>query len=241
MTGLILRDLSGIAEFLQAEALQRTVWGEGDLPDPGDLMMVIQAEGGLCAGAFRDEMMLGYVFGFPTRDPGVQHSHRLAVLPQMRGQGLGLRLKWYQRDWCLARGINLVRWTFDPLRLANASLNIASLGAKAHVYCADYYGAMNGINAGVPSDRLLVDWQMNDHGVVLRAQGQPVGMPPDRITRRIAICPDFEETLQQAPDRALADRLRVRHALQDAFANHEEIADFDRPSGEYILAKRAHR
>jgi predicted GNAT superfamily acetyltransferase len=69
-----------MAEFRLAEDLQRAVWGEGDLPDPADLMMVIQAEGGLVGGAFVDGRLLGYIFGFPTRDPQVQHSHRLAVL-----------------------------------------------------------------------------------------------------------------------------------------------------------------
>lgn len=41
MTEVTFRDLSGMAEFREAEALQRAVWGEGDLPDPADLMMVI--------------------------------------------------------------------------------------------------------------------------------------------------------------------------------------------------------
>ncbi|HEX9857427.1 MAG TPA: GNAT family N-acetyltransferase, partial [Paracoccaceae bacterium] len=101
MTGLEFRDLQGLAEFRAAEAMQRTVWGQGDKEDPADLMMVIQQEGGIAAGAFDGGQLLGYVFGFPTRAPHVQHSHRLAVLPQGRGRGLGLRLKWFQREWCL--------------------------------------------------------------------------------------------------------------------------------------------
>ena len=120
---VVLRDLAGMDDFRLAENLQRVVWGEGDQPDPADLMMVIAAEGGLAAGAFRGDELLGYVFAFPTATPGVQHSHRLATHPQARGLGLGAALKWYQRDWCLNRGINLVRWTYDPLRHANASLN----------------------------------------------------------------------------------------------------------------------
>ena len=92
MTEVLFRDLSGMDEFRAAEGLQRAVWGEGDLPDPADLMMVIQAEGGLVGGAFVAGRLLGYVFGFPTRDPQVQHSHRLAVLPEARGLGLGAAL-----------------------------------------------------------------------------------------------------------------------------------------------------
>ena len=89
MTELTFRDLRGMAEFRAAEDLQRSVWGAGDAPDPADLMMVIQAEGGLVGGAFAEGRLLGYVFGFPTRDPQVQHSHRLAVLSEARGLRLG--------------------------------------------------------------------------------------------------------------------------------------------------------
>jgi len=152
MSNVLFRDLSGMAEFRAAEDLQRQVWGDGDLPDPADLMMVIQAEGGLVGGAFADDRLVGYIFGFPTRDPQVQHSHRLAVLAQTRGMGLGVRLKLYQRDWCLARGISRVRWTFDPLRALNASLNIDRLGAQSDTYLENYYGDMGGINSGMGSE-----------------------------------------------------------------------------------------
>ena len=157
---MIIRDLSGMEEFFKAEQLQRDVWGADDTEDPADLMMVIQHEGGLVAGAFEGERLVGYVFGFPTREPHVQHSHRLAVHPDARGRSLALRLKRYQRDWCLARGITLVRWTFDPLRHTNAHLNIARLGAEVSTYHPDYYGVMKGINAGLPSDRLRADWHL---------------------------------------------------------------------------------
>jgi len=160
VTEVTLRDLSGMAEFKAAEDLQRAVWGEGDLPDPADLMMVIQAEGGLVGGAFLGDRLGAYIFGFPTREPGIQHSHRLAVHQDARGLGLGLRLKLYQRDWCLARGISQVRWTYDPLRALNATLNIHRLGASSNTYLPDYYGKMAGINSGLASDRLLVDWDL---------------------------------------------------------------------------------
>lgn len=238
MTEVILRDLNGMDEFRAAEALQHDVWGHDDTADPADLMMVIQAEGGLCAGAFRDDRLVGYVFGFPTRDPSVQHSHRLAIRAEARGLGLGARLKWYQRDWCLARGIRLVRWTFDPLRLPNASLNIATLGAVCRTYYPDYYGRMAGINAGIPSDRLLVEWFLEDAAVVARADRRAVSVTP---VSRIAIPKDFAEMLSADPDRALAERLRLRQALTDAFAQGREIKGFDRSSSEYLIAERVDR
>lgn len=231
------RDLDGMSEFLAAEAMQTAVWGPGDKVDPADLMMVIAQEGGLAAGAFDGDKLLGYVFAFPTVTPGVQHSHRLAVLPEARNLGLGSRLKWYQRDWCLARGIGHVRWTFDPLRRTNAILNIARLGAEASTYLPDYYGAMEGINKGTASDRLLADWHLDVPAVAARATGQRNGPPLDAtVVTRIAIPADFSTLLDQDPVAARDARLRVRAAVQAAFAASLVIRGFDPDTSSYLLA-----
>lgn len=234
MSGMILRDLAGMADFRQAEALQNAVWGQEDTADPADLMMVIQSEGGLCAGAFLDGRLIGYVFGFPTREPGVQHSHRLAVLPEARGMHLGTRLKWYQRDWCLARGISLVRWTFDPLRRINASLNIGTLGAIVRSYHADYYGEMQGINAGLPSDRLLAEWRLGSAQVATLAQGGAPRMQSG-TARSPELPQDIDALVSTDPSRALAERLRLRAALQQAFAQGLSIIGYDRAAATYCL------
>lgn len=234
MSEITFRDLDGMAEFRTAEELQRAVWGEGDKEDPADLMMVMQHEGGLVAGAFRDGQMLGYVFGFPTATPGVQHSHRLAVLEAARGLGLGVRLKWYQRDWCLARDIRHVRWTYDPLRLPNAALNIHRLGAQASLYLPDYYGAMEGINKGAPSDRLMADWFLDSPRVVACAAGAPLPYPTDPAAR-VAVPADFGALLHADPAAARAARLENRAALQQAFAQGQRITGFDSASRSYLL------
>jgi len=237
--GVTLRDLSGMAEFRAAEALQRTVWGEDDPADPGDLMMVIAQEGGLVAGAFRGERLLGYVFGFPTRKSEVQHSHRLAVLPSARGLGLALALKWYQRTWCLARGITLVRWTFDPLRHANASLNITRLGARGATYFQDYYGPMEGINKGAPSDRLLVEWHLESPHVTALAAGGDQGAAllsqPEAL--HVNIPKDFGSLLLSDPEAAIAERLRLRQFLVEHFGAGYEITDYDTQQRSYLLSR----
>lgn len=234
MTDVTFRDLSGMDEFRAAEDLQRAVWGEGDQPDPADLMMVIQAEGGLVGGAFVADRLLGYVFGFPTRDPQIQHSHRLAVLPEARGKRLGLRLKAYQRHWCLERGIGHVRWTFDPLRATNAALNIHRLGATSDTYLPDYYGAMAGINSGLSSDRLLVDWHLADPVVAALAAGQ--GRPSEVLVPLDVTLPeDLEALTRTDPDSARALRLALREKMQAAFAKGRRIADFDATRRQYLL------
>ncbi len=226
-----------MGEFRQAETLQREVWGEDDLPDPADLMMVIQAEGGLVAGAFAAGRLAGYVFGFPTRDPEIQHSHRLAVLDQSRGSGLGLQLKRYQREWCLARGIKRIRWTFDPLQALNATLNIHRLGATSRIYLEDYYGVMGGINSGLASDRLLVDWDLCSSVVTALAAGNArtasAATPLD-----FALPANLGVLTQTDPRRAHDQRHALRSLLQRQFAEGFAIVDFDREKRHYLLARQ---
>lgn len=230
---VVIRELNGLAELRRSEDLQRAVWGQDDPADNADLMLAIQAEGGLVAGAFDGTEMLGFLFAFPSATPGVQHSHRLAVLPQARGMRLGLRLKWFQRDWCLSRGIGLVRWTYDPLRAVNAGLNVAALGGVSTTYLPDYYGAMEGINAGLPSDRLLLDWHLDSAGVAARARNGLV--PAPAVQRRVAIPADLDALLRQSPALALAARMQLRADLTGAFAEGLAITGFDTEKAEYWL------
>jgi chorismate synthase len=88
MEGLLVRELRGWEEMERVVDLQRQVWGrsESDLV-PRGLLIAAQDEGGLVAGAFWQGEMVGFVFGFPTQDPGLQHSHMLGVLEKYRGTG----------------------------------------------------------------------------------------------------------------------------------------------------------
>lgn len=239
MSAIDYRPLRGLSEFKAAEAMQRAVWGEGDKEDPFDLMMVVQNEGGLVGGAFVDGRLLGYVFGFPTRDPEVQYSHRLAVLPDARGLGLGAGLKRYQRRWCLENGIRRIRWTYDPLRKTNAALNIRVLGAEASTYYREFYGEMSGINEGAPSDRLRVDWVLDDPHVERRMEGNRDALPLEGEVRSIAIPEGFEAAMKDDPGRATALRLQSRACFEEAFAAGFVIRDFDPQTSTYRLAKRS--
>ncbi|MES2433336.1 MAG: GNAT family N-acetyltransferase [Pseudomonadota bacterium] len=234
MTEITFRDLSGMDEFRAAEALQRSVWGVGDQPDPADLMMVVQGLGGLVGGAFVAGRLMGYIFGLPSRDPAVQHSHRLAVLHDARGFGLGVKLKFYQRDWCLARGISTVQWTYDPLRHVNAALNIHRLGAQSDKYLVDYYGEMEGINRGIASDRLLVDWRLDTPQVAARAKG-------DMSETEGALLPlplpdDLDFLLAQDVAAASNLRMQLRAALQERMAQGQRIVGFDKQTRCYLMA-----
>ena len=57
-----------------------------------------------------------------------------ACCPSIATRGIGRRLKLRQREDALARGIDLIEWTFDPLELKNAFFNIERLGAIVRRY-----------------------------------------------------------------------------------------------------------
>ena len=253
-----IRELRGIAELTAAEALQVAVWGEDEVYEGKDLLLAVQFEGGLVAGAFApDAGLVGFIFAFPTHDPRIQHSHRLAVLDGWRRHGMGARLKWFQRAWGLERGIELVRWTFDPLRAVNADLNIRRLGAISRTYWKNYYGEMAGINAGTPSDRLLVEWRLDDPRVEQNSQGIPAdsGFPQAAAANcragdrpagetldlqafqvRVDLPENFGSLLERDLALALEWRLHVRRLLEGYFQRGYAITQFTRVGGPaYIL------
>ena len=214
------RDLAGLSEFRAAQQMQQTVWGNDDQPDPYDLMMVVQSEGGICAGAFDGDRLVGYVFGFPTSEPRVQHSHRLAVLPEFRGAGIGAGLKLYQRQWCQARGISIMRWTYDPLVTRNANLNIAKLGAIGQRYLVNYYGAEGSYQAGVDSDRIVAE---------LHIPARPATTSQAHVT----VPRDFDRLLRDDPDAAATARRETRQAMTALFDQGLVITGFDAGTGTY--------
>ena len=172
-----IRPVSEQAEYLATERLQSEVW---NLPDveivPLHVLVTAAKNGGLLLGAFDGDRLAGFVFGFPglTADGRLKHcSHMAGVHPHYRDQNLGYRLKLAQRDAVLAQGINLITWTFDPLEARNAWLNFHKLGAVCNTYLRNVYGDMrDGLNAGLPSDRLQVDWWIGSEWVDRRVRGE---------------------------------------------------------------------
>ncbi len=264
--GLVeIRELQTIEEMIAAEKIQLQVWGAETSPHPKEMLIPVQHEGGLLAGAFSaGGQMVGLIFHFPTRDSGVVHSQMLAVLEEWRGEGIGRQMKWFQRTWCLERGINRIRWTVDPLRAANAELNIRRLGAVSSTYLPDYYGPMLGIDSGAPSDRLLVEWHLGSERVACRAaveadgsrlpdtgfqdvqpalaiqSGRPVGLETVLNGAPLLLpLPEHFISLPKAnPVLAMAWRMETRAVLQKAFQAGYAINGFTRVGGAaYLLHK----
>jgi predicted GNAT superfamily acetyltransferase len=182
-SSIVIRPLKAWDEYLAAEELQRTVWQMPDWRDavPANLMITINKNGGLVLGAFAAEgKLIGLALSFiGAEDHAGQsklkhHSHMVAVLPEYRAQRVGVRLKFRQREDVLARGIDLMTWTYDPLQSRNANLNLVHLGAIARRYVVNAYGEMSdGLNVGLASDRFEVEWWLNAPHVAACAVGEP--------------------------------------------------------------------
>ncbi|MBI5840575.1 MAG: GNAT family N-acetyltransferase [Chloroflexi bacterium] len=158
------------------EDLQRAVWpgSETDVV-PAHMLITAVHNGGLVLGAFSEEKIIGFVFGFPglesTPDgPRAKHcSHMMGIHPSHRDSGVGFALKRAQWQMVRHQGLDHVTWTYDPLLSRNAYLNIAKLGAVCTTYRRAEYGEMrDGLNAGLPSDRFQVDWWINTRRVERR-------------------------------------------------------------------------
>ena len=107
----------------------------------------------------------------------------LAVREAYRNRGLGAQLKLEQRREALSRGIRHMEWTFDPLEIKNAFLNIHRLGAIARSYRVDFYGVSSSrLQGGLPTDRLLAEWELDSPRVQAILAGRPAADARHRRT-----------------------------------------------------------
>jgi predicted GNAT superfamily acetyltransferase len=238
-----IRALRTGAEMSAASAVYQRAFGyaPGEAAIPPKLLMTLGQHGGLVLGAFEGGELVGFNYAFLARDPmppgtppGELYlfSQSTSVVPEAQSTGVGRLLKWAQRDHALAAGIDLIRWTFDPLRARNAHLNFDVLGASAGTLLVDYYGVDTvGRDAGAASDRLLADWHLTAPAAQPPTQAEPAGPAapagPEptgvrlgaQVGEWLGIPADWDAYRARAGDAAAGElRLAVRAALGDAFA-----------------------
>jgi predicted GNAT superfamily acetyltransferase len=202
------------------------IWGGEDERVSVNVLVAVISEGGVALGAYDGDRLVGSAFGFPTHDPSVLHSHYLAVHPDLRGSGLGERIKRAQGEWCLANSYTAMRWTFDPLQLTNAHLNLNKLRAMGVSYHVNHYGALGGINGSLPSDRLTVQWELARERPAF-SESFVLDVPP--------VTP---EQIAAAEPAALAARLAVRDAMAPHLADGWLVTAVDRAARTYTLSRR---
>jgi predicted GNAT superfamily acetyltransferase len=167
MDEIEVRHCSGIPEYEQCVHVEHITWGE-EISVPSAIFVVAHHTGGQVLGAFDQGKMIGFTLAIigARHRKAFLHSHMTAVLPEYRDRGVGRRLKLFQRQDALARGIDLIEWTFDPLSFKNAHFNLGRLGAIARRYIPDCYGVTaSPLHAGLPTDRLVAEWWLDSDRV----------------------------------------------------------------------------
>ncbi len=168
-----IRPLTRFEELTAAVDLQRDVWGYGDADvDSRAILVIASRYVGHVLGAFDREKLVGFALSFHTPDAARMHSHRVGVLPGYQNKGVGRSLKLAQREVSLSRGVKILQWTFDPLQPRNAYFNLIALGGIARTYIPDFYGVTSSpLHGGLPTDRLLIEWELESPRVAATLAG----------------------------------------------------------------------
>ena len=235
-----IRQLTELEEFADIFEMQRTIWNYADSElVPMRFLAVVAKVGGHVFGAYDGARMIGFCFAIPGIKPDARpylHSHMLGVLPEYRNAQIGRRLKLRQREDALARGIALIEWTFDPLELKNAFLNIEKLGAIVRVYKENQYGTTTSpLHGGLPTDRCTAEWWIDSPRVhaILEGGGYRLAASAERIAYPADIAAIRRE------DNARAREIQQDNARRflDAFGRGLAVTGFSRneTEGAYLL------
>jgi predicted GNAT superfamily acetyltransferase len=248
---ILIRSCSGFDELEACVQLQIETWGydESDII-PRKAFRVAQKIGGQVIGAFdtdlpgagssgTPESMVGFAMSLPGvkadensgggNPQAYLHSHMLAVRDRYRDQGLGAQLKLEQRREALSRGIGRMEWTFDPLEIKNAHLNIRKLGAVVRSYFVNFYGVSSSrLQGGLPTDRLVAEWYLDSPRVHSALEGRPAA--ESTIEEQILVPAAIYEWKASPTGReqAIAVQMENRHRFQQAFSQGLAVVSFRR-------------
>ena len=254
---VIIRDLSSVEDVRAMAALLERIWAEPRILT-AELLRALATHGNLVLGAFLGTELVGAQMAFLGMEEGrpILHSHVTGIAREHQHRGIGYRLKLAQRDWALARHIDVVTWTFDPMISRNAYFNICKLGALGSRFLRDFYGPMDdAFNVGERSDRLEARWELRharveaalrggrpepDAGAVAildEQDGEPRPHPEREGERLLVRVPsDYLALREKDRDAARAWRDAVADGLEEAFGRGFRATGFLRDGG-YLLER----
>jgi len=214
-------DLVTEEQFREVVRVQETIWGFSPIDLlPVRFFVVASKIGGQVFGAYDSGVMVAFCLAIPGLKPNGKpylHSHMLGVLPEYRNFGLGRRLKMHQKDLALARGIDLIEWTFDPLEIKNAYFNIVRLGAIVRRYVRNQYGVTSSpLAGGLPTDRCIAEWW--------------IAAPPARaaVAEGVRLPVDIAAIRSEDPDRAREIQSELADQFEAAFARGLAVIGVER-------------
>jgi predicted GNAT superfamily acetyltransferase len=219
--------------------LQKQVWGYTEIDTvPEQMFIVAKESGGQVLFAFDQDNPIGLALAFAAMHDGTiyLHSHMVGVVPGYQNRGVGRLLKFAQRDDAVARGINLIEWTFDPLQLRNAHFNLVRLGAIARRYLPNFYGRTSSpLHAGLPTDRLVAEWWIQSTRVADILGGER--NVPASSAVRISLPSGIREICGSDVQQAEKIQMRVGKEFEQHFAQGCVAVGFalDQTHSSYLL------
>lgn len=205
---ITIRMLYSAEELTAVKDLESLIWADED-PVPVNHSVAVVKNGGMVIGAFSGARLIGFQYSFPGFDGTNVYlcSHSMGIDPDFRKMGIGEKLKLAQREEALKMGYRRIEWTYDPLETVNGYLNLSKLGGVCTKYIENCYGEMPDIlNAGLPSDRFLVEWNIAEETSRLRSESMVIHEIPHLI--------DVEEDVEGLP------------VAKNVYLNYEEKANF---------------
>jgi predicted GNAT superfamily acetyltransferase len=243
-SNVVIRKCHNLNEISACVSLQKEVWNFADAElVPLRVFVVAEKIGGQIIGAFDGGKLVAFAVSLPGSRGGHSylHSQMLAVRAAYRNAGVGRQIKLFQREDALVRGFELIEWTFDPLEIKNAYLNIERLGAIARRYHVNQYGITSSpLQGGLPSDRLVAEWWLKSNRVenLLRA-----GRMPEFETLKTISVPGEIYGWKAAPaTRVRAEEVqhRNRKDFLQAFSDGLAILGYERDpqgAGKFLLGR----
>jgi predicted GNAT superfamily acetyltransferase len=238
---LEIRQCTSLSEFSECVRIEHATWGE-DIAVPAAVFVVAHQTGGYVLGAFEStpavslgtfdtNRMVGFTLAFSGVHRGTPflHSHMTAVLKTHQNRGVGRRLKLFQRQEALKRGIGMVQWTFDPLELKNAHFNLTRLGAVVRSYIPNCYGITESpLHAGLPTDRLLAEWHLDSERVKSILTGPPAALiSGNRKSVRISLPGNIGEIKSKDSAAGAEIQSRAREEFEKWFAEGYVATDVE--------------
>jgi predicted GNAT superfamily acetyltransferase len=185
--------------------------------------------------------MIGFALALPGVKTGANsrsgrpesylHSHMLAVREGYRNQSIGARLKLAQREDALARGLERMEWTFDPVEIKNSFLNIHKLGAVVRRYEENFYGVSSSrLQGGLQTDRLVAEWWISSPRVAAAVEGRPAAAHGREYPVEIRVPAAIYRWKADEEHRHLAQEVQAenRRKFQQAFAQGLAVVGFSR-------------
>jgi len=238
---LEIRECTALEELTECVQIQREVFGlpENELSPVRHLVVTINA-GGFVIGAFDGSRLAGFVLSVAAflRGAKALYSHMTAVRAEYQSLGIGAKLKWAQRSRALSKGVDFIKWTFEPMKARNAYFNLEKLGVVVREYKANFYGTdYPGINkVGMPTDRLFAEWYLHSAKVEALAAGNDF-LEDQKPISGIEIVNNWPEMIATLPAEAIAEQTRIREKFEAAFARGQIARGFsrDEESPAYLL------